>query len=133
MLPRSEPKSVAARILVVEDEVLVRVALADALRAAGFSVVEAATADEALSYLQAGGHVDLIFSDINMPGSLDGLELAYRIRDAFPFLAIILTSGYKLAHNLDGFGRFIQKPYDIDHAVAAVREMLGHDSSEAGE
>lgn len=133
MLPRLEPGLVPARILVVEDEVLIRLALADALRGAGFSVVEASNADEALSYLQAGGHIDLVFSDINMPGSLNGLELALRIRDDFPFLAIILTSGYELTQKLNGIGRFIQKPYAMDHAVAAVGEMLGRESSEEEE
>ena len=65
-----------ARILVVEDEALVRVLIAEGLRLEGFSVIEADRADEALTYIKAGEQVDLVFSDIRMPGSLDGLQLA---------------------------------------------------------
>jgi PleD family two-component response regulator len=82
LVSNPEPK----RILVVEDEVLIRCLICDDLREAGFVVVEAENADEASSYLASGAPVDLIFSDVHMPGSMDGLDLARRIRNERPCL-----------------------------------------------
>jgi two-component system, response regulator PdtaR len=89
--PRLQPRT--ARILVVEDEVLIRAVIAEELRLAGFSVIEAGRADEALTYIKAGEQVDLIFSDIQTPGSLNGLQLAEALRDQYPDIPVILTSG----------------------------------------
>jgi CheY-like chemotaxis protein len=125
MLPELDSSPAAARILIVEDDVLIRAIVADELRSAGFSVVEAASADEALSYLKAGGQTDLVFSDIWMPGSLNGLDLARQLRDKYPSLPIILASGNFSSQNLVDFGLFIRKPYDVEHAVAMVSEALG--------
>ena len=80
MVPASKPRKTLACILVVEDEVLIRLVIADELRAQGFSVVEAASADQALSYFQAGVQVDLVLSDIEMPGSMNGVGLIQRLR-----------------------------------------------------
>jgi CheY-like chemotaxis protein len=125
MLPELDSSPAAARILIVEDDVLIRAIVADELRSAGFSVVEAASADEALSYLKAGGQTDLVFSDIWMPGSLNGLDLARQLRDKYPSLPIILASGNFSSQNLVDFGLFLRKPYDVEHAVAMVSEALG--------
>jgi CheY-like chemotaxis protein len=125
MLPELDSSPAAARVLIVEDDVLIRAIVADELRSAGFSVAEAASADEALSYLKAGGQTDLVFSDIWMPGSLNGLDLARQLRDKYPSLPIILASGNFSSQNLVGFGLFIRKPYDVEHAVAMVSEALG--------
>ncbi|MEI9987777.1 MAG: response regulator [Aliidongia sp.] len=73
MVPRPDEQPGQAHILLVEDDVLVRFVVADRLREAGLAVIEAATADEALSYLAAGGRVDLAFTDIEMPGSMNGV------------------------------------------------------------
>jgi CheY-like chemotaxis protein len=88
----SAPQSVPPRILVVEDEPLIRFAMAEALRELGVSVVEAASADEAWQYLMAGGPVDLVFTDHRMPGSMTGAKLATRIRRQYPNLIVIVTS-----------------------------------------
>ena len=95
-MPQSEvestSRSVPPRILVVEDEALIRFAMAEALRDLGASVVEAASADEAWQYLTAGGSVDLVFTDYRMPGSMTGGQLATRIRREYPSLVVIVTS-----------------------------------------
>ena len=77
----------------VEDEILVRAVAAANLRDCGFDVVEAGNADEAIRVLQAGIRVDIVFSDVNMPGSLDGFGLALWLRRERPDLKFILTSG----------------------------------------
>jgi DNA-binding NtrC family response regulator len=125
MVPKADVQLSPIRILVVEDDVLIRLLLSEELRDAGFQVVEAAQADDALCYLDAGGDADLVFSDIRMPGSLNGLELACLLRDRYPSLPIILTSGNEKPPRADEIGRFIPKPYDMVRAVSIVRETLG--------
>lgn len=120
--PISTPAPV--HILVIEDDVLTRAALADEFRELGLTVIEARDADEAASYLDAGGHVDLIFSDICMPGSMNGLEFASLVRAQHPRLPVILTSGNVGLPSTDEFGPFLPKPYDMDRAVSLVFETL---------
>lgn len=109
-------------VLVVEDEVLIRILIADELRAEGFSVVEAATADQALSYFQAGVPVDLVLSDIATPGALNGVDLIQRLRADAPDLPIVLTSGTSPGvHEADAF---LSKPYDVRQAVVLVATLL---------
>ena len=123
MLPKPEPSPTPGQVLLVEDDVLIRVLLAEELRSAGLRVIEAANADEALSYFHTGAEIDLLFSDVQMPGSMNGVELARRIRSGYPSVRIILTS----AHNgpTDHLGSFLPKPYDFDRAVSVVFETLG--------
>ena len=83
----------SATVLVAEDEILVRTVIAAYLRDCGFDVVEAGNADEAVRVLEAGTRVDIVFSDVNMPGRLDGFGLAQWLRRKRPGLKIILTSG----------------------------------------
>jgi two-component system, response regulator PdtaR len=126
MLPQFEPLSGKPRVLVVEDEPLIRAILSDELRTAGVTVIEAATADEALAYLKAVGMVDLVFTDIQMPGSMNGLELARRLREQNPALPIIVTSGNAGPQGVEErVGRFLPKPYDMDRAVTAICAALG--------
>src|SRR5580692_10518860 len=87
------PRPGVPRILVVEDEALIRFAIAEALRELGVSVVEAASADEAWQYLTAGGSVDLVFTDHRMPGSMSGARLAARIRTQYR-IAVVVTSAF---------------------------------------
>jgi CheY-like chemotaxis protein len=94
--PKDEPK-VSSAILVVEDEVLVRMAIADNLRGAGFTVFEASNAHEALEVLRHSSDVRLVFSDIRMPGSMDGAKFAGLIRSEYPTIKIVLTSGHLVA------------------------------------
>jgi two-component system, response regulator PdtaR len=125
MGPELSRKAESARVvLLVEDEVLVRTPVAHTLRAAGFVVIEAANADEAWSCLRSGAPVDLVFTDIQMPGSMDGVELARRIRGKFDHIVIILTSG-KGALPRDNDHHFIGKPYRSAHVVETVISLLG--------
>jgi two-component system, response regulator PdtaR len=109
------------------DEVLIRSLLSEELREAGFCVIEAAHAEEAMSYLQAGGDVDLVFTDVRMPGSRSVLDVARDLRGQYPLLPIILTSGNERPPGADTLGPFIPKPYKIDYAVSVVRELLSRD------
>jgi CheY-like chemotaxis protein len=122
MVPASEAQKSAGSVLVVEDEVLIRLEIADELRAHGFLVVEAATADQALSYFQAGLQVDLVLSDVKMPGSMNGVGLIQRLRVQAPDVPTILTSGDAPgAHEADAF---ISKPYDMRQVVALIARLL---------
>lgn len=125
MVPQSEPRPDRPSILVVEDEALIRTILSDELRMAGFSVVEATCADEALSYLSAIGMVDLVFTDIQMPGSMNGLDLVRRLRQQNPSLRVIITSGNAGPKGAEGLGPFMAKPYDMEQAVEMVFSALG--------
>lgn len=125
MMPQPEPRPRRPSILVVEDEALIRAILSDELRSAGFAVVEAACAEEALSYLRTADMVDLIFTDIQMPGSLNGLELARRLHQLDPTLPIIITSGNAGPKGTEGVGQFVPKPYDPEDAVRMVFSTLG--------
>ncbi|ABQ39284.1 MULTISPECIES: response regulator [Alphaproteobacteria] len=125
MLPEPALDREKPHVLVVEDEVLMRALIADELRTAGCAVIEANSADQALDYLVAGGKVDLMFSDIQMPGSLNGLQLAERVRADFPTVPVILTSGNDHLNSETMPGRFIAKPYDITQTVALVFVTLG--------
>jgi CheY-like chemotaxis protein len=125
VVPRPEDQPGLAYILLVEDDVLIRLVTADALRESGLAVIEAASADEALAYLGAGGPVDLLFSDIDMPGSLNGLDLARRLKATNPALPVILTSGTFMTQNINPVGLFVSKPYSLERAVTLVLEQLG--------
>ena len=122
MAPAPKAQRLPGRVLVVEDEILIRVLIADELRAEGFSVVEAATGDEALSYFQAGIEVDLVLSDIELPGALNGVDLVRRLRAEAPDLPTVLTSGHSPGvHPADAF---LPKPYSVRQAVALVAALL---------
>jgi CheY-like chemotaxis protein len=123
-MPQSEVEATArsgpARILVVEDEALIRFAIAEALRELGVSVVEAASADEAWQYLTVRGSVDLVFTDHRMPGSMTGGQLATRIRRQYPSLVVIVTSGY--FDDRDWSEPVIPKPYNLFETATALAE-----------
>ena len=112
-------------VLVVEDEPFLRSLLADELRDVGFNVVEAVSADEALAYVRVNGNIDLVFSDIQMPGSLNGIGLATSLRAANPALPVILTSGNMVPDGVTGLSAFIPKPYRLAEAVSLVFKTLG--------
>jgi len=111
-------------ILVVEDEVLVRLMVAEQLRSADFHVVEAANADEALAVLRYTTDVALIVTDIRMPGSMDGLQLAKTVRSAFPQIRIVLTSGNLLKFSSVNHDAFVPKPYEPDKIIGLIRTLL---------
>jgi len=115
-----------AFILVVEDELLVRMMVSDALREAGFDVIEAINADEAISILHSGVTIDLMLSDVRMPGSMDGLGLLNYSMGKFPTLPVIMTSGHLLPSDAlaKGARHFLEKPYGFDDAVAVIELEL---------
>lgn len=124
ILAADETSQARTNILVVEDEILVRVIIADHLRDAGYVVVEAGGADEALEYLSTSNDVRLVFSDVRMPGSMDGLEFARQVRRLFPNMPIILASGHLLTGDADDIPLF-SKPYRLDAVTAKIRALLG--------
>jgi two-component system, response regulator PdtaR len=127
MVPQSRTQVDEPRVLLVEDEVLIRAAIAEEMRAAGLNVIETVNADEAWCYLKAGGRVDLIFSDIAMPGTMDGLAFAKRVKEKFPDIPVVLTSGNAQYAAEVVTGRFLQKPYSFDDAVKLVLQALNLD------
>ena len=111
-------------ILVVEDESLLRMDIADEFAEAGFTVLDAATADDALAAVENGAPVDLIFSDIRMPGSIDGVELRRVIRSRFKWIPVVLTSANP--PRLDDDLVFIPKPYLPRVALQVIQQVLAH-------
>jgi two-component system, response regulator PdtaR len=127
MLPdqRSARARNPPRVLLVEDEPMVRALLAEELRNHGLSVVEAADADEAWAYIQAGGLVDLVFSDVTMPGMMNGIELVRQVKAQYPQIKTILTSGYAGPVNIAELGIFLPKPYRLEIAAKMALQSLG--------
>ena len=112
-------------ILVVEDDVLVRNLAAAYLRDGGFAVIEANSADEAIRVLQADVKVDIVFSDVNMPGSMDGVGLAQWVRRERPWLKVILTSGAaRTAKEAGDHCPILAKPYDHGELERRIRSLL---------
>jgi CheY-like chemotaxis protein len=114
-------------ILVVEDEAIIRMGAVQMLEDAGFAVVEASNASDAMAILENRNDVRAVFTDVNMPGTLDGLRLARMVRGRWPPIHLIVTSGL-LSLNDDELptgGRFIRKPYDPAHVIATLRDLLG--------
>lgn len=113
------------RILVVEDETFTRMDGVEILRAAGFDIVEAANADEAIQMLERNPGIHLVFTDIDMPGSMNGLKLAAAVRDRWPPVRIIATSGHFKIQlgDLPAGARFISKPYQPAQIISAIREL----------
>jgi CheY-like chemotaxis protein len=114
-------------VLIVEDEFFVRFTTAEFLREDGCEVLEAENADEALEILKSGARVDLLFTDVRMPGSMDGVALATLVRREWPRIPIILTSGYApelLSARSVAEDRVISKPYRQQTVVAAIRSLF---------
>lgn len=112
-------------VLVVEDEPLLRMMAVDFVEAAGFEVLEATDADHAVRILEARGDIRIVFTDIDMPGSMDGMKLAKAIRGRWPPIEVILTSGHYDPGDLElpSRGVFFAKPYDRGAVVATMRRM----------
>ena len=112
-----------ARVLVVDDEFLIRSNAIRMLDDAGHEVVEAQNADEAIHILETRGDIEIVFSDIQMPGSMDGVRLLKVIRDRWPPIRLILTSGRPLPKEADlpvGIP-FLAKPYQSDQLLGALQ------------
>jgi two-component system, response regulator PdtaR len=111
-------------VLIVEDEVFIRLMIADELRSAGYKVIEAATADEALDVLTCIAGVSVVISDIRMPGSMDGLQLARRVRSEYPPIHIVLTSGDLRNVDLIDHDGFFSKPYDVKKIIKHIKTLF---------
>ena len=116
------PAEAAQRVvLVVEDEVILRMAVSAHLREAGLIVIEAVDAEEAVELLRANHKIGLVFSDITMPGTMDGDQLAEWISERYPAIRILLTSGISQR----GRQPFIAKPYSFIELERRIEQMLG--------
>jgi CheY-like chemotaxis protein len=113
-------------VLVVEDDFLLRMDAVDIVRSAGFNAVEASHADEAIAILEARPNIHVIFTDIQMPGSMDGLKLARFVKDRWPPIKIVTTSGRVRisGDDLPEGGRFIPKPYSPAQVIGTLRELM---------
>jgi len=114
-------------VLIVEDEFLLRTDAALFLEDAGFDVYEASNADEAITLLELHGNIRAVFTDIQMPGSMDGLKLAHYIRGRWPPVKLILTSGRARPtfKDLPVDSGFIGKPYQLEMVESTLQAMLG--------
>ena len=113
-------------VLIVEDEFLLRMDAVDMIAAAGFEVVEAANADEAIEILESRPDITVVFTDIQMPGSMDGLKLARAVRGRWPPIKIVATSGLVDVgeKDLPEGGRFLAKPYLPKELTDVLRELM---------
>jgi two-component sensor histidine kinase/ActR/RegA family two-component response regulator len=114
-------------VLVVEDEMVLRMRAVDIVEDAGFAAVEAVNADEALAILESRSDISLLFSDVQMPGSMDGLKLAHAVHERWPSIKIILVSGKVNLADTDkpARSRFFGKPLDEKRMIAELQDMVG--------
>jgi two-component sensor histidine kinase/ActR/RegA family two-component response regulator len=117
----------ATTVLVVEDEMVLRMKAVDIVEDAGFTALEAVNADEAMSILESRSDISLLFSDIQMPGSMDGLKLAHAVHDRWPSIKIILVSGQIKLSDVDkpANSRFFGKPLEVKQMIAELQDMVG--------
>jgi len=123
----SNAESLKPVVLVVEDETLIRMDAMEMIRDSGYEVAEAADADEAVTILEARADIVAVFTDIQMPGSMDGLKLARAIRDRWPPIKILAASGnVKLGlDDLPSGGQFLRKPYTGRQIKQALHDLIG--------
>src|SRR6195256_5121441 len=119
-----------ANVLVVEDELVLRMRAVDIVEDAGFVAVEAINADEALAILESRSDIELLFTDIQMPGSMDGLKLAHAVHERWPSIKIILVSGQLTPTEADKptNSRFFGKPLEVKQMIAELQKMIGQDA-----
>jgi CheY-like chemotaxis protein len=113
-------------VLVVEDEPFTRMDVVDQLAEAGFKVFQAANADLAINILETSPAIRVLFTDIDMPGSMDGLKLAAAVRDRWPPIHIVVTSGHRRIDTgaLPPEARFFSKPYNMNEVASMMRMMV---------
>ena len=113
-------------MLVVEDENLIRSSTIDMIEEAGFDPIAASDADEALRILESRNDIRAVFTDIHMPGSMDGLKLVRVIRSRWPPVALVVTSGHTtvLESDLPAGGRFVRKPYQPAQIETVLRQLI---------
>src|SRR6185437_8910758 len=114
-------------VLVVEDEPLLRMLAVEVVEQAGFIAIEARDADETVILLESRADITLLFTDINMPGSMDGLKLAHAVRDRWPPIKILVVSGQQRLQvsDLPSNGCFVGKPYQASALIDKLRSIIG--------
>lgn len=112
-------------VLVVEDEALVRLNAVEMVENAGFKAISAPDADEAIRILESRNDIRAVFTDVQMPGSMDGIRLARVVRNRWPPVALIVTSAHHQLHcdDLPEGGRFLRKPYKDADLSEALRQL----------
>ena len=113
-------------VLVVEDEPITRMDVVEQLEEGGFRVFEASNADKAIKILEENPAISVLFTDVDMPGSMDGLKLAAAVRDRWPPIKIVVASGLRKI-NMDALpdnSRFFSKPYNVNEIAATMRHMV---------
>jgi DNA-binding NtrC family response regulator len=115
-------------VLVVEDEAILRLHAVDIVEEAGFTAIEAKNADEAIAILEDRSDITLLFTDVNMPGSMDGLKLAHAVRNRWPPVKIVVVSGHRQLdpNELPADSRFFGKPFQSDKMIAELRAIIGN-------
>ena len=113
-------------VLIVEDEPILRLHAASLVEEAGFTAIEASNADEAIAILESRSDITLLFTDVNMPGSMDGLKLAHAVRNRWPPIKIVVVSGHMQVdqNDLPADSRFFGKPFEADKMIAELRAMI---------
>ncbi len=120
-----------AVVLVVEDSAIIRMGAVDLVLSAGYEALEACDADEAIRILESRSDIDLVFTDVQMPGTMDGIKLSHYIRERWPPVKLIVASGATILEesSLPGGSKFFSKPYD-DHTIAdAMARLLSSEIS----
>src|ERR1700710_953453 len=114
-------------VLIVEDEMVLRMRAVDIVEDAGFTPIEAVNADDALAILESRSDIEMLFTDIQMPGSMDGLKLAHAVRERWPLIKIILVSGQLKLTDDDrpAHSRFFGKPLEVKQMIAEMQDMIG--------
>src|SRR6187200_2874124 len=114
-------------VLVVEDEMILRMRAVEIVEDAGFNPVEAVNADQAIAILESRSDISLLFTDIQMPGTMDGLKLAHAVHDRWPSIKIILVSGQVKPTDADKptDSRFFGKPIEVEQMIAELKSMVG--------
>ncbi|SCW89870.1 response regulator [Ancylobacter rudongensis] len=114
-----------AVILIVEDSPIIRMSAVDLMESAGYVALEAGCADEAIALLESRNDIDLVFTDVQMPGTMDGIKLSHHIRNRWPPVKLVVASGNAIIEegSLPAGSRFFPKPYD-GHAIADAIGLL---------
>lgn len=120
-------------VLIVEDSPMIRMGAVDLVLSAGYEALEAGDADEAIRILELRDDIDLVFTDVDMPGTMDGVKLSHYIRDRWPPVKLIVASGAAILEesSLPFGSRFFSKPYDDHNIIDAMARLIASDDSDA--